>query len=283
MAVALLGGGCSGGALHEPGDPVAAGWEWFRSGEFGLAEKAFARAEQAAGTDVPKRVEALYGQAVTWHLRRPGENAARAAELYREVMTTAPTHDLAGWSALGLARLPESFPPGKEPPRDERLRGYQAVVDGFPNHPAAEESFLMQQGLRLAEPASEAEPHAVLAQLDAYRAAHTNSPNIVTLWSLTEQAATWLGLPDRRLEAIFQQWRTASVDPANTNAVSDLSLTYWRIATLAEFEVGDFELAREYYGKLIDKYPTQQRVFLAKQELQRMAELEARLGREGSP
>jgi len=281
--MALLAGGCSGGALHEPDDPVEAGWEWFRSGEFGLAEKTFERAERAAGSNVANRAEALYGQAVTWHLRRPGGNATRADALYREVIATAPDHELAGWSALGLARLPEALPPGREPPRDERLQGYQAVIDRFPGHPAAEEAFLLQQGLRLAEPASDAEPRAVLAALDAFLAAHTNSPNIVTLWSLTEQAATWLGLPDRRLEAIFQQWRAAPVDPAATNAVSDLSQTYWRIATVAEFEVGDFHLAREYYGKLIKEYPTQQRVFLAKQELRRMGELEARLRREGAP
>ena len=34
-------------------------------------------------------------------------------------------------------------------------------------------------------------------------------------------------------------------------------------------------MAREYYGKLIANYPTEQRVFLAKQELKRMDDLEA--------
>ncbi|MDA0578555.1 MAG: tetratricopeptide repeat protein, partial [Verrucomicrobia bacterium] len=241
------------------------------------------RAERVAGQSVSNRVEALYGQAVTWHLRRPGEDAARADKLYRDVMATAPAHDLAGWSALGLARLPESLPPGKEPPREERLQGCQAVIDRFPGHPAAEEAFLLQQGLRLAAPSSDDEPREVLAALDAFLEAHTNSPNVSTVWSLIEQAATWLSLPDRRLEAVLQQWRTAPVNPAATNAVTDLSLTYWRIATLAEFEVGNFDLARAYYGKLIDEYPTQQRVFLAKQELRRMAELEARLRQEGTP
>jgi len=161
MAVTLLGGGCRGGGTHGTDDTVAAGWEWFRSGEFGLAEKAFERAERAAGAKVSNRVEALYGQAVTWHLRRPGGDATRAAARYRAVMATAPDHELAGWSALGLARLPEALPPGREPPRDARLQGYQAVIDQFPNHPAAEEAFLLQQGLRLAEPASDAEPREV--------------------------------------------------------------------------------------------------------------------------
>lgn len=281
-AVALLAGGC-GGVSHGTGDTVAAGWEWFRIGEFNLAEKAFTRAEQQSGDDVSRRVEARYGLAVTWHLRRPNGDTVRAADLYREVMVMAPAHELAGWSALGLARLPESLPPGKEPPRDERLQGYQAVIDRFPGHPAAEEAFLLQQGLRLAEPASDDEPREVLATLDEFLVAHTNSPNVSIVWSLIEQAATWLSLPDRRLEAVVQQWRTAPVDPAATNAVTDLSFTYWRIATVAEFEAGNFDVAREYYGKLIDEYPTQQRCFLAKQELRRMAELEARLRQEGTP
>ena len=46
---------------------------------------------------------------------------------------------------------------------------------------------------------------------------------------------------------------------------------------MAEFGAGDFGVAREYYRKLIAEYPDEQRVFLAKQELKRMDELEARL------
>ncbi len=283
MAPTLMLGGCASQNATEGGDQVATGWEWFRGGEYDLAEKAFSRAAQSSANDVPARAEALYGLAVTWHLRRPGGDSARATNLYRKVMALAPEHDLAAWSALGLARLPEVLPPGKEPPRAERLQAYEEVIDRFPEHPAGIEAFLLQQSLRLAMPSSDDEPREVLAKLDDFLAKHPGSPYAGAAWGLVEQATAWLGLPDRRLEAVFRQWQSAEKDSANPDSKPDLSATYWRIATIAEFEVGDFDLAREYYGKLIDEYPTQQRVFLAKQELQRMAKLEEKLRREMSP
>ena len=51
---------------------------------------------------------------------------------------------------------------------------------------------------------------------------------------------------------------------------------------VAEFDVGDFGLARLYYRKLIEEYPKEQRVFLAKQELKRMDEMEIEIRRQMS-
>lgn len=45
----------------------------------------------------------------------------------------------------------------------------------------------------------------------------------------------------------------------------------------AEFDLGDFTLAREFYQKLIKEYPTDQRVFPAKLALKRMDETEAKI------
>ncbi|HPY62737.1 MAG TPA: hypothetical protein PLJ22_06290, partial [Kiritimatiellia bacterium] len=52
---------------------------------------------------------------------------------------------------------------------------------------------------------------------------------------------------------------------------------YWNLATIAEFEVGDFDLARHYYNKLLEAYPTDIRVYGCKQALARMDALEAQI------
>jgi hypothetical protein len=78
------------------------------------------------------------------------------------------------------------------------------------------------------------------------------------------------------VEAIREEWKAKeAAAPAGTPP--DRRLLYWRVATLAEFELGDFDLARENYRKIIAEYPTEQLVFLCKQELKRMDALEEKL------
>ena len=79
-----------------------------------------------------------------------------------------------------------------------------------------------------------------------------------------------LGNAPKQLTA-WQQ-RLATLEPAARHAM-DLVGAYYRIANLAEFECGDFSVAQEFYQHLIQEFPNDQRVFIARQELQRMAAL----------
>jgi hypothetical protein len=54
----------------------------------------------------------------------------------------------------------------------------------------------------------------------------------------------------------------------------DFSAFYWEIAYISEYEMGDFELARKYFGKLVAEYPRDNRVFIAQKELRRMDRIE---------
>ena len=248
---------------RQSGDLVAAGWEYYRLGEFGLAVEAFQQAAATATTRVP----ALFGEAQTWHLRRPDPDPAKAAALYRQVVELAPQSEYAAWSLLALAWLQVSPVPSE----------FLAVLERFPNQPAGHEAFLSLQALKLQQngPAIWRE---VLAALDQFLQQHPQTPYASAAHSLRAHCYQMLHEPVRELAAVRQAWQLEEADPDNPkrNPVG----TYWRIATLAEFDVGDFTTAREYYRRLIDEYPAEQRVFLAKQELRHMDEIEAQFRRQ---
>jgi hypothetical protein len=86
---------------------------------------------------------------------------------------------------------------------------------------------------------------------------------------------TTLKQPELRLRAEENALKTYEIDPTNPSA--ELGWFYWTVATIAEFEVGDFDTARKYYRKLLAEYPHDQMVFGAKQALKRMDDLEAKL------
>lgn len=270
--------GCDEPAANiTPDTLVHAAWDDYRLGDFAAARKEFQAAMERAPRESATRLAALYGLATTWNLRRPNENVARAGRLYRQVIEISPTNELAVWSWLALARMKSLPVDGESCDLRQQVEAYQQVIDRFPFHQAGEEAFLFQQAARLEQP-DKARARAVLAALEGFVRTHPKSPWRNTAYALQGHCCTILGLGDKRLEAAFQAWRAVEIDPANP--IQDLSWTYWQLATIAEFDAGDFATAREYYRKLIADYPTEQRVFLAKQELQRMDDLEAQLRQE---
>ena len=261
----------------QPETLTLTGWEHYRLGEFGQARRDFRAVLASTAQDGQARQAALYGLATTWNLQRPDEDVARAARLYREAIAQGPTNELAAWSWLALARMQAMPVAGERPGVGAAVAGYQQVIDRFPFHPAGEEAFLLQQSVWLEQPA-QARAQAVLDALDAFLRTHSSSPWRGAAFGLEVSCCAVLGRGDQRLDAALQEWKAAEGDAADP--LVDRSWTYWRIATIAEFDAGDFATAREFYGKLIANYPTEQKVFLARQELQRMDNLESRLRQE---
>ena len=285
---ALLTGLCLvfcllGCAKHqETGRPetlILSGWDNYRLGEFSLATRDFEAAMKKAPQGEPEHLGALYGLATTWNLRRPGEEPDRAAQLFRQVIALAPTNDLAASSLLALARMKALPAAGEAPELNAQVLAYQQVIDRFPFHSAGEEAFLFQQAARLETPDVD-RTREVLAALERFIETHPKSPWLSSAYGLVAHCCTVLNLPDKRFAAILKASKAAEIDPLNP--MQDLSAVYWQLATVAEFEVGDFALAREYYRKLIAEYPKEQRVFLAKQELRRMDEVEMGIRRQRS-
>lgn len=130
----------SGQLVAAAPQPSLTGWDYYRLGDFSSAVRLFER--EAASGDAA----ALYGLAATWHWRRPGEDLVKARQLYEQVIAQAPNSEWAAWSALALARMLATLPPGKEPPVTEVLAAYQRVIDRYPNHLAGEEAFLLFAG-----------------------------------------------------------------------------------------------------------------------------------------
>ncbi|MEI8063858.1 MAG: tetratricopeptide repeat protein [Verrucomicrobiota bacterium] len=239
-------------------DLLRAGWEQFRQAEFNLAVKTFERGVAQTATNPTWQAQELYGLATTWALRRPGEDPVKAVELYRRAIAVAPESDAAAWSLLAIARLQHT---------------YQAVIDKFPAHPAGTEAFLFQQAAILAAPQPATAKTATAALVDFLKT-HPQSPYRYAAWKLLAHGYQILGEHEQRLAALLETLRAVETD---ASAPIDQAGDYWSIATLAEFDCGNFAVAREYYRKLIAEYPTDQRRFLANRELQHMDEVEARL------
>ena len=274
-ALAMVMAGCNPLARTLPPEKrIRAGWDNYRLGEFSLALKDFQAVVEASAPGSDLHLAALYGEATTWRLRRPDEDLEQAARLYQRVIELAPTNSLAAWSWLALARI-QSLPlDGQPAPLARQEQAYREVISRFPFHPAGEEAFLMMQAARLAD-SSAGLAARVREEITAFLETHGGSGWRSAANTLLSHCCLVMGDGEARLAAVMSAWKTGEMDPSNP--VQDRSWTYWQLATVAEFEAGDFATAREYYRKLMEEYPTEQKVFLARQELQRMDELEARL------
>ncbi len=256
-----------------PSEILDAGWNDYRMGEYARAILEFDAVLANPGTNANLSLNALYGLATTWNLRRPGEDPERAAQLYRQIIDTAPTNDLAAWSLLGLARMQHLVPVGKEPDTKAVFQAYQDVIDRYPGHLAAKEAFIYQMAMLVATLKPEQTREAV-RQLEVF--VRQGSGEFVSpAWSLLAIAYTTLKEPEKRLEAEIKGFETTEIDP--TNPFNEFAWAYWNIATVAEFEVGDFDTARTYYRRLIAEYPRDIRVFGARKALERMDAMEAKL------
>ena len=259
---------------------IGDGWTAYRLSEFQNATLAFEAARTRAARGSDDWAMATYGLATTWDLRRPGEDPQKAAELYREILAAAPSSPMAPWTELALARQQHLVPVGQEPDYAAVDAAYRHIMEKFPGHLAAKEAFLYLQSIQLAklEPESTRAAIAELLQFVGREKKEFLSP----AWSLLAVGYHTLGEQENRFEAEQKSFETTEVDPSDPYL--EFGWAYWNLATIAEFEVGDFAVARKYYQLLIDKYPTDIRVHGCKAAIRRMDELEARIrAEEGSP
>ncbi len=264
--------------LPSPETIVTNAWNDFRLGEYDRAASGFEKARALAATGSVTRRQATYGLATVWGLRLPivSQDRKRARRLYREIITTAPRSDLAAWSLLALARMQHLVPVGEEPDYDAVRKAYREVIRRFPDHLAGQEAFIYLQSTYVATLQTN-DARRAITSLKKFIREHPDSGFVGAAYSLMAVSYTTLGDQEKRLEAEIQAFKHGEVDP--TNPYVDHAWTYWNIATIAEFEVGDFETARKYYRRLIKEYPTDIRKYGAKQALRRMDAVEKRLRR----
>jgi len=262
---------------QKPGDPqqqIAAGWDAYRRSDFAPAIAFFESAAAQAPEKSGAHLQALYGLATTWNLRRPDDDPAKAQAIFQRLIGEAPEHELAAWSLLALARMKHLAPVGEEPDYDAVRQAYRECIARFPDHVAGEEAFIYLQSTFVASLAED-DARTAAAALEQFIATRPHSAFIGPAYALLAQCYATLRQPEKLLAAKIKAVETEERDPLNP--IQDKALGYWTVAVIAEFEAGDFDTARKYYRLLIDEYPTDIRVYGAKAALKRMAELEAKI------
>jgi len=272
----ILGAAGCGRRVEQTGDAaelISEGWKAYRLNEFQNAMLAFEAAILQADPGTDEWAMATYGLATTWDMRRPSEDRDLATELYEEILEVSPDGPMAPWTELALTRQKHLVPVGQDPDYDAVTTGYQHLMDKFPGHLAAKEAFLYLQGIHLAEldPKSSEDSVQKLKQFISEQEIEFVSP----AWSLLSVGYTTMGNQEMRYNAEHNALETKEVDPSDPYL--EFAWDYWNLATLAEFEVGDFDSARHYYQLLIDTYPNDIRIYGCKQALKRMDALEAKL------
>lgn len=275
--VLAFGLAACGKKTEQPGDAatlIGKAWTDYRLSEFQNAVLAFEAARAAAVPGSDEWAMATYGLATTWDLRRPAEDSKKAASLYKEILVAAPDNPMIPWAELALARQQHLVPVGQEPDYAAVNAAYQNIITKYPGHLAAKEAFLYLESIQLARLTPEATRQAEKELSGFIRQADTLE-FVGPAWSLLAVAYTTLKEPGQRLEAELKSFELTEVDPSDPYL--EFAWAYWNLATLAEFEVGDFDLARKYYRLLLEEYPTDIRVYGCKQALLRMDELETRM------
>ena len=281
-ALVLALSGCGDTSLPKgENDLLAYGWSRYRIGEYKQAIASFDALLANKDLTESDRLAALYGKAATWDLRQPvpSQDNELASTLYRQIMHEAPDSDVAAWSSLALARMTHLVPVDQEPNYDEVQLAYQNVIDRYAAHLAGQEALIYQQStlIMLLDPviASNA-----ITRLQQFVNEFPDSSFVTAAYNLMAQGYETMGEYDLQLEARIKELETLEIDPSSP-AASDLSWRYWQLATTAEYLTGQFDVAREYYQKLIDEYPLDFRRFASKQALARMDRVEQQL-REGA-
>lgn len=251
------------------------GWSAYRIGEFQDAAKAFEAVRLVAEEGSREWAMGTYGLGITWDLKRPGENPKLATQLFTELLKKAPEDDMIPWTELALARQLHLVPVGQEPDYDAVNKAYRHIVETYPGHLAAKEAFLYLESIQLSllEPAtSKASADRLLKFIEENK---DNLEFVGPAYSLLSVAYVTLDDQESRLFVEEQAFEFTETDPTDPSV--EFAWAYWNLGTIAEFEVGDFELARSYYRRLIEEYPNDIRVHGSKSALKRMDALEAKL------
>jgi len=281
LLVAICAGCARQAAVEGPDELIKSGWSRYRMGEYNLAIEAFTAALDAVPQDDARRHMALYGLASTWNLRMPvgDQDKAEAERLYDLVIAEAPRSDLAAWSLLAKARMLHLVPVGREPDYAAVREAYAEAYRRFPGHHAGQEAFIHHEATQIAEWDRDAARESGDA-LRGFIARHPDSDLLGAAYDLLAACHQILDDPRARLDALVENARYRVIDP--DSPAQENSWVYWRIATLAEFEVGDFETARRFYRQLLEEYPRDIRRYGAEKALRRMDELETRLREENA-
>lgn len=266
--------GCFGGrgGDEDAATALSVAWDLFDGSDYSGALRGFLEAEKLAGDDVALRQQALFGQGMVWHVRvRPDNSPAKARAAYGAAIDLDPESDIAAWADLWRARIVSEVIEGEYPPAADRLEAYREVAARRAGHPAGEEALLCALAIQV----ENEEPGNIRATRDALRAFLADHPSTgwrQTAYGILEHCDRILGDGPAEYDDIRLGWDSRYINPLAPEA--DLGGVDWNLAQTAEFETGDFDAARGHYRDFIEHYPTDQRIYLAELEIERMDSME---------
>ena len=259
-------------------EATALGWSLLSRAEYDSAEEAFAHATKRAAPNSPELLAARFGLANAYQHRKPTANNAGAEALYKELAAQDKGGETGSWSALALARIHHldlyavkkaeggAAGTGTPLPTTAVLDGiraeYRGVIENFSGRQAAEEAAIFC-GSSFIDEIDEQNVRKGIAFLED--------------WLKTHPDSLYAGHACGRIAAGFEQLKEypamadaliASLEK-NVDPQADLSGTYYRIAAAAE-RAGKTDVAIKYYQTLIEKHPTDFRVFWCQRGIQRM-------------
>lgn len=264
--------GCGG--KRETGTPqeiLDRGWKYFAVEQAAEAERCFNTVLESAA-DKSLRCQAAYGLAQVQSLLRHGQGSRRAVEFFKRVIALDPEGPLAAWAALGIVR--DKHLPARSDasiPVEELKREYAQVIERYPGTPAADDAFLYRMSLYL-QSLTAADAQVVVDETRTRLAITPTGNQASMLHHLAAQAYHTLNRHRESVEATIQSWETRVLEPTTP---PNYNYEYYTIALAAEYDVGDFALARKYFQLFLKEFPTDQKAFTVRAELQRMDTIEA--------
>jgi tetratricopeptide (TPR) repeat protein len=277
----LLFGGCgSEKTSFSPDEQIREGWAKYRLGEFDSAVRIFKSVQESEPEGSQHHLQALYGEASCWNHRRDRRDLERARVGYRTVIERVPEDPLAAWCALDIVRTRHLAPADQPIDYDNLTRDYADVYRRYPNTLAGEEAFLYESSLPLPR-ADAQQARAILERVEAFLLAHPKTPYLSHFYGIIAECYRKMDDQHRRIEYLIKALNSREVDPSSP--IDDRSTAYWNIAYAAEFDAGNFSLARKYYKRLMNEYPQDVRIFGVRKALERMDLIEAALRAGASP
>lgn len=255
-------------------DRISQAWDFYRMAEYTLAVRYFEVASTDPQATADQRLEALYGLGNVWNLRTPEPDIPKARQYFQQVVDTGGDSTWAAWSLLALAQIERLTLLNGKINVEKTSAAYQRVVDRFPNHPAGEEAFLSRQFLQITT-FKPADIEKSITELKHFTETHPNSDYLSAAYTLLANAYEEQKRYPDFLAMLIMALKSQKQDATDPTAESVGLL--WKIASVAEFKVGDFATARTYYQKLIDEYPIDSRRYAARRALERIARIEAAL------
>ncbi len=261
--------------VEKPAEEIAAGWLQFKMGEYKQAARFFQKVLDGVPENSEARIQALFGLGyIQWLKQTPYGEKDVATKLFNEIIVKSPDSEYAAWSKLALARMKHMVATGETPDYPTVRKMYQEIYEQYPKKTAGHEAFVCMIGIYLASFTKE-DAELAKEKLDEFIKVNPNSPFISSAWGLYACACETLGLKREMLDAKLKELENREIDPLSPSM--DKANAYWSIAVIAEFEVGDFGIARKYYKLMLKEYPNERRNFGAMNALERMDALEAKL------